>query len=180
MVELFFVIRYKREGRLAPLTKKRSPPILFISNNHPGEPYPMQTVYILGTIPPGKEKNMILQLDDLLLEIENPTILYHGDDDTADMLRQYATGEKLPMLQDIDRNPAILYSRMLAERFLIILDYPIAGSLKAYRTRSAWSIPGKTAVILPNKENSRPHVKLPKVYPTGKISNSRSRRRFPR
>jgi len=138
----------------------------------------MQSIYIVGTIPPGKEENMIAQLDNLLLEIESPSILYHGDDHTAATLRQYAQGERLPMLRDMDRHPTILYSRMLSASRLIILDYPIAGSLKAHRTRSAYTHQAKTAVILPTKENSRPHATPPKVYPTGKKSNRRSRRRL--
>ena len=139
----------------------------------------MNIIYIIGTIQPGTEENAINKIMLLLKDEEQPILIYHGDSETAATLRTYAKGEKLKFLRDLDTDRDRLYSRMIAARTLIILDYPVADGMKAHRTRSAMTIEPKTAVILPNDNQPHPHENA-RILCTGKKSNRRPRRRLPR
>ena len=139
----------------------------------------MNTIHIIGTVRPDTEENALRQLDALIHEIESPTILYHGDDHTSYMLRKYAQHDKLPMLRDMDTDPPRLYARHLSAKHLVIIGYPIADGLKAWRKRSSFDRPPLTAVILPNDDQPPPHENA-QILCTGKKSISRQRRRLPR
>ena len=135
----------------------------------------MNIIYISGLIRPGTEENAINTIVLLLKDEEQPILVYHGDTETSNTLRNYAKGEKIRMLRDLDTDPARIYSRMLSAQTLIILDYPIADGLKANRIRSRLSIETKTAVILPDFTQPQPHENA-RILCTGKKSKRRRKR----
>ena len=135
----------------------------------------MNKIYMIGAIRPGTEENAINTIDLLLKDQPAPILIYHGDDATARTLRNYAKGEKIRMLRDLDTDQERIFSRMLSARTLVILDYPIADGLKAHRIRSRLVIETQTAVILPDYTRPQPHENA-RILCTGKKSKRRRQR----
>jgi len=138
----------------------------------------MNTIRILGHIKPGTERQTAAHLDNQIANIENPTIIYTGSEETAEKLRIFCATRKLAYNHDLDRDLARNTKRQTAAPYLLILGQHTAHTLQILRARSRYPyLIERTAVIAPH-ETDRPASPKPQCYPTGKkASGSRRSRR---